>query len=96
MTSLITRADKQYDKQLLNQYFLMLETLPRPTEGDIEYPIDINMLNQGLVLSQAVGIDITEHSPPLSKGTLIDEHHIEKLKELAKQGKISSTIFVTH
>ncbi|NRA59888.1 MAG: response regulator [Psychrobium sp.] len=94
MTSIKKLANVQYDEQLLSLYCAMLEEMPHAIEGTIEYPVDISHLKEGFFLSQDICNGAS--APLLTKGTLIDEHHIEKLVKLVKQRKISATIFVTH
>ncbi len=74
------RSGKFFDPEIVMLYMKLLETMPSPKEGEIEYPISLNLLKVGYVLAQDV-INGHQHTL-LTKGTIIEQQHIDKLTEL--------------
>jgi len=76
-------ANTQFDPSLVNHYLTLLEERPEPTEGKVEYILNSNDLSEGLILTR--DIVNTDNNAMLTKGTELEQHHIDKLIEIEKE-----------
>lgn len=81
-----------FDPQLLNVFFNMLTTLPSLEEGSLEFPVDLLQLRAGWLLAQ--DLINTSGNVLLTKGSLIEQSHIDKLIELSKEQGEKFILFV--
>jgi response regulator RpfG family c-di-GMP phosphodiesterase len=72
-----------FDPALVNQYLEILDERPRPNEGNVDYLLNTVDLSPGLILTK--DILNTDGKPMLTKGTGLEQHHIEKLIEIEKE-----------
>lgn len=80
-----------FDPNLVNQYLTILDERPAPSEGHIDYLLNSGDLQQGLVLTR--DILNTDNNPMLTKGTEIEQHHIDKLLEIESEQDESFLIY---
>ena len=85
-------ANKVFDPQVINLYFDLLDTRPAAKEGTIEYPANIAQLKEGDVLTQ--DLNNGNMLPLLTKGVIVESHHIEKLTELEIEHNSVFTLFI--
>ncbi len=70
-------AGTMFDPALVNQYFHILDERPSPNEGNVDYLLNTVDLQPGLTLIR--DIVNTDDKAMLTKGTVLEQHHIEKL-----------------
>ncbi len=75
-------SGSMFDPVLVNQYLEILDERPKPNEGNIDYLLNTVDLSPGSVLTR--DILNTDGKPMLTKGTVLELHHIEKLIEIEK------------
>ena len=85
-------ANKVFDPRVINLYFDLLDTRPAAKEGTIEYPANIAQLKEGDVLTQ--DLNNGNMLPLLTKGVIVESHHIEKLTELEIEHNSVFTLFI--
>jgi len=81
-----------YDPAVVSKYFKILEDLPKANEGRIEYPINLAQLQVDHLLSQ----DLVNQNKNilLTKDTIIESQHIDKLKKLEADQNTTFTLFI--
>jgi len=77
---------------VVSKYFKILEDLPKANEGRIEYPINLAQLQVDHLLSQ----DLVNQNKNilLTKDTIIESQHIDKLKKLEADQNTTFTLFI--
>lgn len=76
-------AKTMFDPSLVNHYLTILDERPRSSEGNVDYLLNSEDLREGMVLTRdIVNID---KNPMLTKGTEVDQHHIDKLIKIEKE-----------
>ncbi len=85
-------SDSLFDGKILEDFFNMLSALPCNTEDPLEFPIDLHQLKVGWTLAQH--LINSSGNLLLSKGTVIEDTHIERLKELTKKQDEKFILFV--
>ena len=76
-------ANTMFDPRLVNQYLTILAERPVPSEGKVDYLLNSCDLQVGLVLTR--DIVNTDNNPMLTKGTKLEQQHIDKLIEIEKE-----------
>jgi len=93
MQRLESLSKSRFDPQLVSLYLVMLAEFPGGSKnGGLEYPIDLMKLREGLILSQ----DVVNNSANalLTKGTVIEQTHIDKLKSISSEREEQFIIFI--
>ncbi|MCJ8320628.1 MAG: response regulator [Colwellia sp.] len=86
-------SGKVFDPNIVTLYFQMLEHRTKPVEGIIEYQVNLSELSIGDVLTQNIVNELGNSL--LTKGTVIEQQHIDKLSEISKEQQLNFTLFVT-
>ncbi len=81
-----------YDPHVVNQFITLLESMPNATEGSVEYIVNISQLEVDHILAKDLATP--NQSILLTKGTIIEAHHIEKLKALEVEHNVSFSLFI--
>ncbi len=81
-----------YDGKILTRFFNMLATRPYTTEESLEFPVDLMQLRVNWTLAQ--DIINAAGSKLLVQGTIIEQHHIDKLIELTKDQNEKFVLFI--
>ncbi len=80
-----------FDLAIVNEYLAILDERPSSTEGQVDYLLNSGDLETGLVLTR--DIVNTDHNALLTKGTKLEQQHIEKLLEIEKEQDESFLIY---
>jgi len=89
----ITKSSKSvFDPCVVKQFVDLLEIMPCASEGTVEYPINVAQLNVGHVLAQNL-MNLNQNIL-LTKDTIIELQHINKLKALELEHNHSFTLFI--
>ncbi|PKG80855.1 two-component system response regulator [Colwellia sp. 75C3] len=86
-------AGSRFDPKLLSIYLDMLSAVPESNAAsNLEFPIDLMQLCEGLILTQ----DIVNSSSSvlLTKGTVIEQSHIDKLIEISGERDEQFSVFI--
>ncbi len=85
-------AGSRFDPKLVSLYLDMLSIIPNSKAANLEFPIDLMQLKEGLTLTQ----DVTNSysSVLLTKGTIIEQSHIDKLVKINNQREECLKLFV--
>jgi len=86
-------AGSRFEPKSLSIYLNMLSGLSNSnTANKLEFPIDLLQLSEGLMLTQ----DVVNSSSSilLTKGTVIEQSHIDKLLEISKEHEEQFSIFI--
>ncbi|TWX67840.1 response regulator [Colwellia demingiae] len=75
-------AKTMFDPSLVNYYLTILEERPSSSEGKVDYLLNCSDLREGMMLSR--DIVNADKKPMLTKGTSIEQHHIDRLLEIEK------------
>jgi len=81
-----------FDPEVLKKYFDILQSKPKASEGEIEYPADLTDLTVGSVTTH--DIKNTNDNILLTKGMVIEQQHIDKLAKLQLNNEIVSPFFI--
>jgi len=81
-----------FDPEVLKKYFDILQSKPKASEGEIEYPADLTDLIVGSVTTH--DIKNTNDNILLTKGMVIEQQHIDKLAKLQLNNEIVSPFFI--
>jgi len=82
----------KFDPSVVSLFLKLLEKMPNAIEGTIEYPVNVAQLNIGNILAQ--NLMNNNHNVLLTKNTIIEAQHIDKLKELEIEYKNTFTLFI--
>jgi len=85
-------ANTLFDPNLVNHYLTILEERPEPSEGKVEYILNSADLSEGLILTR--NIVNTDNNAMLTKGTKLEQHHIDKLIDIEKEQSEFFIIYV--
>jgi len=86
-------AGSRFDPTLISIFLDMLTRLPGSNKtSTLEFPIDLMHLCEGLILTQ----DVVNSSSSvlLTKGTIIEQSHIDKLVEITNEHKEQFSLFI--
>jgi response regulator RpfG family c-di-GMP phosphodiesterase len=86
-------AGNRFDPKLLSIYLDMLSTQPDSRiVSNLEFPVDLMQLYKGLILTQ----DVVNSSSSvlLTKGTIIEQSHIDKLVEISNERDEKLSLFI--
>ncbi|KGJ86565.1 HD domain-containing phosphohydrolase [Colwellia psychrerythraea] len=75
-------AKTMFDPSLVNQYLTVLAEQPSSKEGKVDYLLNSSDLREGMTLTR--DIVNTDKNPMLTKGTEVEQHHIDKLIKIEK------------
>ncbi len=75
-------AKTMFDPSLVNHYLTILEKRPSSSEGKVDYLLNCSDLQEGMMLTR--DIVNTDKKPMLTKGTSIEQHHIDRLLDIEK------------
>ena len=86
-------AGSRFDPKLQSIYLDMLSALPEHNAaGNLEFPTDLMQLCEGLILTQ--DIVNSSSSVMLTKGTVIEQSHIDKLIEISGERDEQFSVFI--
>lgn len=86
-------AGSRFDPKLVPFYLNMLSEFPKANKDDmLEFPVDLMQLREGFKLSQ----DVINRSSQvlLTKGTVIEQSHIDKLIEISNEREEQFSLFI--
>jgi response regulator RpfG family c-di-GMP phosphodiesterase len=86
-------AGSRFEPKLLSIYLNMLSGFSDSSAANkLEFPIDLLQLSKGLILTQ----DVVNSSSNilLTKGTVIEQSHIDKLLEISKEHEEQFSLFI--
>lgn len=75
-------AKSVLDPMIVNQYLTILTEMPSSVEGKVDFLLNTGDLVEGMVLTKDI-LNSDKH-PMLTKGTQLEQHHIDKLLEIEK------------
>ena len=80
-------AKTMFDPSLVNHYITIVEEHPRSSEGKVDYLLNCSDLREGMELTR--DIVNADQKIMLTKGTKIEQHHIDRLVDIEKsQGEL--------
>ncbi len=87
-----TQVGSRYDKEVFSHFCQQLSDKVAMDDLDIEYPVDLIDVQASMILSQDIAV---KGQPPLlTKGSIIEQAHVEKLKQLVSEHPELQTIYV--
>ena len=75
-------AKTMFDPSLVNHYLTILEERPSSSEGKVDYLLNCRDLREGMELTRDIVND--DEKTMLTKGTKIEQHHIDRLLDIEK------------
>ena len=75
-------AKTMFDPSLVNHYLTILEERPSSSEGKVDYLLNCRDLREGIELTR--DIVNADEKTMLTKGTKIEQHHIDRLLDIEK------------
>jgi response regulator RpfG family c-di-GMP phosphodiesterase len=84
-------AKAMFDPTLVGQYLAILAQRPSSKEGEVDYLLNSGDLQPKLLLTR--DILNAENKPMLTKGTELEQHHIDKLVDIEKEQGESFLIY---
>lgn len=84
-------AKSMFDPVLVAQYLAVLEQRPEPKEGKVDYLLNSGDLKPGMLLTRDI-LNV-DNNAMLTKGTELEQHHIDKLIEIEKEQEESFLVY---
>ena len=84
-------ATTMFDPSLVNHYLTILEERPSSIEGKADYLLNCSDLQEGMELTR--DIVNADKNTLLTKGTKLEQHHIDRLLDIEKSQDESFLIY---